>query len=279
MTDVPARCEWRDVAGIRVATVYHVKPQREILLFLGMLACVDPVEMRRSSILAEEWSANVTVVDLPGCGRGDSRLTKEDRSSLRRGDFASLSRRMVRSAQEVNPQLRRPDVVLVGYSLGASLAAAAAADAGLLHVGQLTIVEPVAVERRNPFRLLRSVHLEDRATAWPDEHSAPGHGFTPSRTDLALLGYALSRGHLTADIVRAKGVQRFAVQLVHGRESQLCSQRAVDRAVRVWRHSGIEARDLPLPGRHGLWHSPTAVADLARLSAACWPDHCTWLPQ
>ena len=235
---------------------------------MGMLACVDRVEIRRCSTLTEEWSANVTVVDLPGCGHGDSQLTKVDRSRLRRGDFASLSRRMVRSAQEVNPQLRRPGVVLVGYSLGASLAAAAAADAGLLHVGQMTLVEPVAVQRWNPLRLLQSVRAEDRATGRAEAQYSPDHTFKPSRADLALLGYALSRGHLTADIVRARDIQRFGVQLVHGRESRLCTRRAAERTVQLWRRNGIEANDLLIPGRHGLWHSAAEVANVARLTKA-----------
>ncbi len=261
-----------DVDGVHVAMVGEPDAPRKVLLFMGMRACIDPIEMRRCALLAEQWGARIIVSDLPGCGLGASRLTKQDRVALRRGRFHSISRRMVRSAQEVNPLLRQTPTTVVGYSLGASLAAAAAADAGLLNVDQLLLVEPVAVRRRNPLQLLRVVHVEDRATPAAVEQPSSGCSDAPIRADLARLGWALSRGLLAADILSASHFQDFSVQLAHGRSSRLCTQRDTDRILRILRRSNVDACDLPVAGRHGLWHSMPAVAALAQLAAQHWRD-------
>lgn len=269
--------EWRDADGIRVATAGSSGAQREILLFMGMLASIGPAELHRCALLAAEWNARVTVVDVPGCGRGNARLTKADRSGLRRGDFAPLARRMVRSAQDVNPNLLRRRTFLVGYSLGASLAAAAAADAGLLHVGQLALVEAVALERWNPLNLLRTVRKEDRATAAVSDAFLE-QGVAPPRGELALLGYALSRGWLTSDVVRANSLHDLRVQLVRGYDSSLCRRPASERAARFMRRNGVEVSQLAMPGRHGLWHNEADVSELAQLMLDDWPGSARLLP-
>jgi pimeloyl-ACP methyl ester carboxylesterase len=261
-----------DVDGVRVAMVGEPDAPREVLLFMGMLARIDPVEIRRCALLAEQWDARITVADVPGCGLGASQPTRQDRAALRRGHFGSISRRMVRSAQEVNPRLRRTRTMVVGYSLGASLAAAAAADAGLLNVRLLTLVEPVAVRRWNPLQLLRLVCVEDRASDAAVELRSSGCGNAPTRTDLALLGWALSRGRLAADVISASRFQNFSVQLVHGRCSRLCTQRDTERILRILRRNDVDASDLPVAGRHGLWHSMPTVAALAQSAAQQWSD-------
>lgn len=262
-----------DIDGVHVAVVGEPGATREVLLFMGMRAYIDPIEIRRCALLGEQWNARITVADVPGCGFGTSRLTKQDQVALRRGNFNSISRRMVRSARQVNPRIRHAPTTLVGYSLGASLAAAAAADAGLLNVEHLTLVEPVAVRRWNPLRLLRLVRVEDRANPAAVEQLESGRGHAPIRADLARLGWALSRGMLTADLLSASHFQDFSVQLAHGRGSRLCTQRDTDRILRILRRNNVEAIDLSVAGRHGLWHSMPAVTALAQLAAQHWGDY------
>lgn len=265
-----------DALGVRVASVGDPDATREVLLFMGMLAQIDAVEMRRCMLLAQHWRARITLADFPGCRSGSSGLSREERMDLRRGDFSSVARRMVRSAMGVNPRLQRTRVTLVGYSLGASLAAAAAADAGLLRVDQLTLVEPVAARRRNPIQLLRAVRAEDRAAESNPAQVLPTIRNQAARTDLALVGYSLSRGRLVEDVVRASHYQDFSVQLVHGQDSQLCPTSDAQRVLRILRNKGIDAIDLSQPGRHGFWHNPVDVSTMARAAAQQWSDSARW---
>lgn len=159
-SDGLARRPERDT--LRVATAGSGDATMRMLLFMGLGACVEPFEQQRLELLADQWHAKVTIVDTPGCGYGRARLAGAERRALLRGDFGPVARRMVRGAQAQVPELRRP-VTIVGYSLGASIAAAAAAEPGLLKVVQFIAVEPAAMRPRNPLRLLRAAHCEKLA--------------------------------------------------------------------------------------------------------------------
>ena len=175
-------------------------------------------------------------------------------------------------------------VAVIGYSMGASLASACTADPGLLTPSTLTLVEPVAMQRWNLIRLLRAVHTEDAAVErYLEDNGTPNGNAGPvpsrdvptparSRIDLAHLGFALSRGRLTCDLLRTHALRPTPVQLVHGVDSRLSGRGEVARAVARCRRAGMEIQDLPVAGRHPLWQSLLEVTALARLTRERWPS-------
>lgn len=262
------------VDGLRAASLGQPDSERQVLMFMGIMAWVEPFELQRLDLFAKTWNAQVTVVDVPGCGHGGARLMPSQRRALRRGEFAPVARQMVQAAQTHNPQMRHAPVRLVGYSLGASLATAAAADAGMMRIESLLLVEPVALRRRSVSATLRAVHSENRVV---DEYVdlnegiaglvAPPHRRSDpmppwSRIDMAHLGYALCRGRLVRDLLKAQELQGFPVQVVHGVDSRLSRPADVRRLVRQCRRAGLEVHDLPVAGRHALWHS---LGDVTKL--------------
>lgn len=263
------------INGLGTASLGQRDSARQVLIFMGIMAWVEPFELQRLELFARAWNARVTVVDVPGCGYGGARLAPSQRRALRRGEFVSVARQMVLTAQAHNPQLRRGPVTVVGYSLGASLAAAAASDPGLMRVKNLLLVEPVALRRRSVSALLRAVYSENRVVDdYVDRNEAiPGHIVPPgrrsdpmprwSRVDVAHLGYALSRGRLRRDLLGAHHIQRTSVQVVHGIDSRLSRPADIRTLIRQCRRDGLEVRDIPVAGRHALWHSLSEVAKLA----------------
>ena len=270
------------VDGLRVAIVGDRCAPRQVLIFMGLKACVEPFELQRFALLARSWDAALTVVDAPGCGYSGARLTGRERRALRRGDFTDVARRMVAAAQEVNHRLRRGPVLVAGYSMGASLAAAAAADPGRLRVAAMILVEPVGVRRWNLLSLLRAVRIEDRTIDGYLAHNdgltgvvqpADRRGEAPprSRLDLAHLGFGLSRGRLPDDLQRASRIQEFPLQVVHGSASRLSRVADASWLVRRCRRAGIDVHDITVAGHHALWHSLPHVAGLARCTRLQWP--------
>lgn len=263
------------IDDLRVASVGSSVAWRNVLVFMGLNACIDPFELDRFAVLAEEWDARVTVVDTPGCGHGGATLRRGERAGLRHGDFTKVARRMVSAASEFEQHLRSRPVTLLGYSLGTSIAAAAAADPGTVRVQHLVAIEPVAMRTRNPFVLMRLARSEETfaseyRTRNRDSHAVYEPGGPASRSDLARLGYALSRGMLTRDIMRAGSFQRFGLQIVHGRDSQLSPAGDIARLVTKCRKSGMEIRDITVEGRHALWQSLPDVAAIARETRKQW---------
>jgi pimeloyl-ACP methyl ester carboxylesterase len=249
----------------------------KMLLFMGMGACVEPFELQRLTVLAALWRAHVTTVDTPGCGYGNTRLSPRERKALIAGDFTAVAGRMVTAAQTRNPLLRRP-ITIVGYSLGASIAAAAASVPGLLRVQQFIAVEPAAMRPRNPVSLLRAAQAEETALdSYLKKNCgaiAPaarrGESIPQSRIDLALLGYALSRGRLARDLRQATNIQSFPVQIVHGTHSRLAPANDVRKVITACRLAGIDARDVPVAGGHAMWHSLPDVAGVANVTRRQW---------
>ncbi|HUO37168.1 MAG TPA: alpha/beta fold hydrolase [Mycobacterium sp.] len=273
--------EFHDAMPSRAAVVGRPDAPRQVLLFMGFLACIEPFELQRFALLADIWDAQVTVVDTPGCGYGPARLSRQERRGLRRGDFTPVARRMVETALDSNARLGSNPVTLVGFSMGASIAAAATTT-GLVTVEHAVLVEPVAIRRWSLVSLLRATRGEDRVldeyvvrnTAFADsvdplprrEDPAP----RTSQTDLAHLGYALSRGRMTADLRCGHRLHSFSVQLVHGARSRLSPVADVSRLATACRDAGIDTTDIPVPGRHALWHSLPDVARLARRTMSHW---------
>jgi pimeloyl-ACP methyl ester carboxylesterase len=265
------------IDGLRVVTVGADSARRHVLAFMGLSACIEQFELQRFTLLARAWNAQLTAVDVPGYGYGKARLTKTERRALRRGDFTAVARRMVHIAQQHNPALRQDAVTVVGYSIGSSLACAAAADPGLLRITDMLLVEPVALRRWSLPRLVRSVRSENTVINDYLENNRcfPGAVLPPerrngelpdsSRRDIAHLGFAVSRGRIISDLLRANAIQQFPVEVVHGVDSKLSRAADVTRLLSVCRRARIQVRDLPVQGRHALWHS---LPDVEALAAA-----------
>jgi hypothetical protein len=144
-----------------------------------------------------------------------------------------------------------------------------------MRVKNLLLVEPVALRRRSVSALLRAVYSENRVVDdYVDRNEGmPGHVAPPyrrsdptpqwSRVDVAHLGYALSRGHLARDLLHAHKIQRFPVQVVHGLDSRLSRPDDIRSLIRQCRRNGLDVYDMPVAGRHALWHSLSEVAKLA----------------
>jgi pimeloyl-ACP methyl ester carboxylesterase len=252
-----------DVGGLRVATVGRPEASINVLAFLGLRACVDTFELRRLAVLADAWDARVTAADTPGFGHGRARLNGRDRRGLRRGDFTTLARRLVHAARQHNPDLPRRTVTVVGYSLGASVAAAAAAVPGLIRVRHLVLVEPVATRPRNPLAMWRAAHRDNTEVPY-------GQAVPHSEADIAHLSYALTRGRMTRDLLHAHGIQHFPVQFVHGADSSLARPGDVARLAATCRRAGMDVRDVTVTGGHGLWQSLPDVAAIAALTRQRW---------
>ncbi|EKX62163.1 hypothetical protein Sipo8835_05810 [Streptomyces ipomoeae] len=261
----------------------------------GFLAFVEPFEMQRFQVIAAMLRARLVVVETPGAGFAVSRLLPKERRALLRGDFTVPARRMLRAATEVIGA-RHADgpvgpVGVLGYSLGASFAAAMAAVSGTAETGpavrEVVLVEPVAVRHWSAAALVSAVRRENRRVGpYLDEtatvtgavrplEARPGEKpATLRHGDLLLLANALRAARLTDDLVTAtrrpdRRLGRLVV--VRGEESLLSPRRDVHRLVTAAGWHGIATRLLSVPGPHAFWQSLPAVgsvmAELGHTSA------------
>ncbi|MFJ9631407.1 hypothetical protein ACIRU8_27200 [Streptomyces sp. NPDC101175] len=246
----------------------------------GFLAFVEPFEMQRFQMIAAMLRARLVVVETPGAGFAASRLQPEERRALLRGDFRVPARRMLRAATEVIGSAG-PDGAtgVLGYSLGASFAAAMAAVSGNAETGPpletVVLVEPVAVQRWGATALLSAVRRENRlvgayleetatvAGAVPPLEARPGEApNTRRRVDLLLLANALRAGCLSDDLraaLRRPARRTRRLVVVRGEESSLSPRQAVRDLVTSAKGQGIEACLVHVPGPHGFWQSLPAV--------------------
>jgi len=250
----------------------------------GFLAFVEPFEMQRFQVIAAVLRARLVVVETPGAGFASSRLLPEERRALLRGDFGAPARRMLRAATEVIGSDGPAGATgVLGYSLGASFAAAMAAVSGTSGTGPpletVVLVEPVAVQRWSAAALVSAVRRENRlvgtylaetatvAGAIPPLEARPDESpSTRRRADLLLLANALRAGRLSTDLGTAarrpvRGTRRLIV--VRGEQSALSPRQAVRDLVTAAEGQGIGARLLSVPGPHAFWHSLPAVGSAA----------------
>ncbi|CAN5240340.1 hypothetical protein BH11ACT7_BH11ACT7_04440 [soil metagenome] len=109
----------------------------------------------------------------------------------------------------------------------------------------MMLVGPVPVRRWNLARLVVSVRSEDRLL---DDYLRRNSDHpevvipvarlsepqpTESRIDLAQLGYAVTRGQLRVDLLRAQQLRRFRVRVVHGAGSRLSRAATAQQAGRA----------------------------------------------
>lgn len=271
----------------RVAVVSpHSEAHRTIVALLGFKAWLDPFELQRFGLIAHETSSRIVVPENPGCGPRSVGVTPRDTWQLARGDFSPLARR---SIDQVAPWLHDDQPLhLLGYSMGASVAAAVLAADALPRPVTTTLVEPVAASAWPVRRLLRALEEEDHATdAFLDANAGWAHAALPwdrtpdarapvlHRLTLTASGLGVAGGRIYTDLrsahERAGGPQ--GLVLVRGDKSVLCPAVNVAHLRERLADSGIDSRELNVPGRHALWHSLDAVRALAALLAEIWRRH------
>lgn len=269
--------------NLRVATVGHPTATLQVLVFMGIRAQLDAFELFRVKVLASAWQAQLTLVDIPGNGHGYARLTSTERAQLRTGRFDAVADRMVAAALDHHPSLDNSPAVALGYSMGASLATAAAARPNTLSIKRLVLVEPVAIRRWSVTELLRSVHAEQphisthldrnrfRHNGAAAPHSPTAGVHAGDWPDLGHLGFALSRGSLYTDMLRAHRRNDCTLQIIHATDSLLARRRDIKRFTQRCRSAGIPTDVIEMPGHHAFWHSLPDVAVAGHLAAARWP--------
>jgi hypothetical protein len=168
---------------------------------------------------------------------------------------------------------------LMGYSLGASVSAAALDFIEVddeLPIRAITLIEPVALRRWPAAKLIWATHQEDRRSRTYVNRNATWRGAVPPSAaipdgpspqthlmSMLLEGNALRRGDLTRDLFDGLGNGDAAVLVVHGSDSLLSLPLDCDRLVLRLRAEGRSVFDLPVAGGHPLWHSLDDVAALA----------------
>lgn len=264
---------------VEVGTFGRPQLPRRVVAFMGFGAWLDDFERHRFEVLSERLDAFVVVPQTPGLGASDSALLGPERRALLRGDFDPLARRLAVAAIEALPD--GGTVGVLGYSMGASLAASAAITIPRARLATLTLIEPVGFRGQRPLRLMRAVREEDKQVhhyvqeslddakppARPPKDSPPKR----HRLDLAALGVALCRGRsgLALERLASTGADPL-VTLCHGTSSILAPPQHVEELVERARAAGLTADHLELPGGHGLWQSLPRVRDLAAQLVLLW---------
>jgi pimeloyl-ACP methyl ester carboxylesterase len=250
------------------------------MAFLGYAAAFDSFELQRFRMLAELTRNRFVVVETPGYGTAGTRLTKLERRAALHGDLGPLATRMDGAASAV---VGHPPDVVLGYSMGASMAAAAArrrAESAPGRVSTLILVEPVAVRKWSASALVAAMRKENELVdIYLDETksvsgaAAPADrtpGTTPAHRgwiDMLVTANTLRGGRLAADV--AAGVAPGSrLVVVHGSNSFLSERAGCARVLQAARSQGATAVDVPAAGSHGLWLSLPRVAELAPVVAA-----------
>jgi hypothetical protein len=270
--------------GLGVAIIDPAQPpQRIVLALMGFRGWLDPFERQRFTLLADRLDARIVVPETPGCSRNRTRITWAQGRALLGGRFDLTARTMLAAAR---PHLRvkdDPPLHLLGYSLGASIAAAMfAAQTPVSSARSVTLVEPVWIREWPVGRLIVNTRTEDRRTPAYVARNARWSGAVRPSVDLPagprprthalsmlLQGNALRRGRIPADLARSAPSATAAV-IAHGTDSLLCPPGACHDLVTQLQRDRRRVFDVPVPGGHGVWHSLDDVAGLAGRLREVW---------
>lgn len=280
---ISPRCDGTSVAVIEPTE----HPISDVVVLMGFRAWLDPFEIQRFRLLSERLSARLVVPETPGISTHRSRLKVEEAGGLLRGDLGPVATRMWRATRDRVPDLghTRP-LQVVGYSLGASMAAAMLAATNTCEMPALTslnLIEPVATHRWPILRLLRRVSEEDRRTAaylarnrrWagvvlPSENILEGPRPVAHLPSLVAQGAAMRAGGLITALQSAVAEHHVPTLMVRGEASLLSTTAGCQRVVAALQAMDAPVIDLPVPGGHALWHSLDDVVALAERVRAEW---------
>lgn len=257
--------------------------ERVFVVAMGFGACLEPFEVQRFGVLAAALRARLLVVETPGFSFTPTSLLRPERMALLRADYGPVATRMLTAALSVDAtSSRQQPLGVIGYSLGASIAAAMARVANTqfdreVELESLVLVEPVANRPWSGPQLLTAMRAEDKLIDdyLKTNEDIPGAVVPTDRLpgapspqhrhlDLLLLANALRAGRLIEDVrAAAAGHEGLKVVVAHGASSRLSRLDACQRMVRQCREAGVSVEDVAVPGSHGLWQSLHAVDDLA----------------
>lgn len=269
--------------GTTVAVLTPRAPEHDAVAFLGFGGWCSGLELRRLMLLSEMWRARIAVPEVPGCSARPSRIPARHASAVVRGDFTPLARQMALNALAHLGHNARP-VAVVGYSLGASLAAAALAaiDPDWLPGGVAVLVEPVAIRRWSPIGLLYRSRREEalagaylqRSRSWCSSASPEADDPRPQRhlPSMVATGVGLSAGRLLPDLL--DGLRHrvdSTVIVAHGTTSRLSTPGDVHHLLQCVRQASARVADVPVAGGHAFWHALDHVRDVADRVHAAWP--------
>jgi pimeloyl-ACP methyl ester carboxylesterase len=277
----------RSDMGVAVAVIEPSGPiERDVLALMGFKAWLDPFELQRLTVLAGLLAARIVVPETPGCSSEPSRVTFGEGRALLRGCYDPLAARMFSAARQHLRRDKGQPVHLLGYSMGASIAASILVTTTheQLPLHDIVLVEPVAIRRWPVTRLIKGVRKEEAGThayladndSWTDAVEPSGDvpgGPRPAThvTSMLLEGNAIRAGRLPRDL--ALGLVRHesaATIIVHGMDSLLSRPESCARLVQCLQQHGREVVDVPVPGGHPLWHSLDDVTRLAMTMRALW---------
>lgn len=258
-------------------------PGRAFVVAMGFGACLDAFELQRFGVIAQVLQARLLVVETPGYSYTPTRLRGRERRALLRADFGPVAARMLTAALAVDRTDRgERQVGVLGYSLGASVAAAMAGVANQqvekqVALDSIVLVEPVANRHWSGPQLLSAMRTENKLIDGylKTNDDVPG-ALTPRGRiqgaplprqhylDLLLLSNALRAGRLVEELRAATaGHPGLTVVVAHGASSHLSQMDACRSMVRQCGEAGIDVKDVVVPGHHGLWQSLPAVKSLA----------------
>ncbi|CAL8974601.1 hypothetical protein TESS_TESS_02806 [Tessaracoccus sp. O5.2] len=133
--------------GLKWGAVGDDDAERLCVAFMGYGGWLEPFEYGLFTRLARQLAARIVIVETPGLGTAGTRLRPRERGALLVGSFLPVGRRMLRCALaglEAVGADPRQGIHILGYSMGASVAAAATSVAtNDLTVRTLTLVEPI----------------------------------------------------------------------------------------------------------------------------------------
>lgn len=203
-----------DVSTVDSRTAESGETMVQMLAWSGYTA--RPDEIDRSRIIADTLSTRLISVDNLGVGEGTSRIPSDIRRELQHGDFESVSRLQWEALMQDETVRNLGNLSVIGYSLGAGMAASFAATAPEgIHIDRLFLWETVGV-RRQPVTML-TAKFGVEALKWnryfpenPEWMHRPGNDPTMlSRMKAAPAGYSdyprgLAHGTVLADLIQAR---------------------------------------------------------------------------
>lgn len=274
--------------GLKWGAVGDGDAERLCVAFMGYGGWLEPFEYGLFTRLAQQLAARIVIVESPGLGAAGTRLSPGERAALLGGSFVPVGRRMLRSALAgLRAVGTDPDqgIHILGYSMGASVAAAATSVAtNDLTIRTLTLVEPIAIKAWVPWRLLKasSDELRERDESTRLSHrlagaqarcdSIPGVP-RPARShlDQALLPAALCWPTIPAylaSIGRTRPDLR--VLIINGDTSRMSPRASVHRMLRSAEATGMSISARTIRGGHLFWHDVPLLHEAGRQVEAHW---------
>ncbi len=275
-----------------------------LIYFPALRDCLD--DRQRIRLLAQRTGRLVVSAQLPGHAGAGVALRPTQRLSLLAGNFGPIAEEAIRAiadalgewgpARGSGPSPARLDgpaslagldgAILLGSSLGASLAGAAARvmlERGWGRPGRLVLIEPVAVSARPLPALALAEYLDSReapndpangsALEGLDHPPAPRTAAPPtpatrarrSGWDRAWFAVGISAGGIPRDLARiVRRPDRITIDLVRGGRSRFVPAARLARVHDALRRAGVAGELIVVPQQgHRVWQDPDTMAYLA----------------